>query len=84
MANEVGISNWEFILFNFREKSRIEELEKKFKESEPLEDSLGEFIRRKIENNDLKNIQEIYSKIPGDLNTNSMTLFFQEVAEKWM
>ncbi|KDE71255.1 hypothetical protein FUSO6_01445 [Fusobacterium necrophorum DAB] len=75
VANEVGISNWEFILFNFREKSRIEELEKKFKESEPLEDSLGEFIRRKIENNDLKNIQEIYSKIPGDLNTNSMTLF---------
>lgn len=77
LHNDSLISKWEYIPYNFRQSERIKKL---FKE-------LGDRFERKININELETlwrsgsnidrdkIKEAYKKVPGTLNTNSMTLF---------
>lgn len=72
--SENAINEWKYIPFNFKQDKRIEKLQDELK-------------RRSIDINDVENIWkngtdsekapiiEAYKKVPGGLNTNSMTLF---------
>lgn len=69
--------NWEYIPYNFRQSERIKNLK------EALNDEFGKFIDINTlgvmwENgskDEKDKIKKAYKKVPGTLNTNSMTLF---------
>ena len=65
---------WEYIPFNFRNEQRIqivkEELEKEGISLSDISNMDDEFFEQNKEK-----WKEIYKKVPGDFNTNSMTLF---------
>lgn len=62
---------WHYIPFNFRNKERIKCLKAELKKANI---SLSAIDDTFFENNKEK-LKEIYGKIPGNFNTNSMTLF---------
>lgn len=67
--------DWLYIPFHFREKAKRDILKENLKES--LETSDPEKLLDLLKNNPLyrADIKNAYSKIPGDFNSNSMTLF---------
>lgn len=77
LHNDSLISKWEYIPYNFRQSARIEklfiELRDKFKRKININEL--ENLWRYGSNNDRDEIKEAYKKVPGTLNTNSMTLF---------
>ena len=63
---------WEYVLFNFRNKERIGIIKEELKKEKiSLSDAIDENFFKKNK----EKLNAIYKKVPGDFNTNSMTLF---------
>lgn len=67
-------TNWEYIPYNYRRKDRVTKFEKAL--SEVFDNAIPD-VAELINNFSqyIDNIKEAFKKVPGDFNTNSMTLF---------
>lgn len=74
------LDEWLYIPHNFRQDSRIQQLQDALKEEFYGDMSNDKFLDKWKSGNkkDRKKIREAYKKVPGDFNTNSMTLFSGE------
>ena len=82
-----AFQDWEFVPYNFQEQSRIGELKAALcrelqLHDEELQNELnnGYLLSRWDDNESREKIKRAYKSIPGEFNTNSMTLFSGEVA----
>lgn len=68
---------WLYIPFNFRQRSRIEDLLNNLEKNFGKRITAGEVedLWKDNSNGDRDNIRAAYKKVPGGLNTNSMVLF---------
>lgn len=74
--NENELFEWEYVPFNFRQKSRyselIDELKKEFEEDIDL-DIVWQLV--KSDNENIKKFKNAYCRISGSMNTNTMVLY---------
>ena len=87
LPSRTAFRNWEFVHYNFREQSRIEKLKdalcKELQLSkEELQSKLNDDYLLSLWNDKetREKIKQAYKSIPGQFNTNSMTLFSGELA----
>ena len=88
LSSGSSFRNWAFIHYNFREQSRIEKLKDALrKELQLSEDELqsdlnnDSLLSRWNDKESREKIKQAYKSIPGQFNTNSMTLFSGDCTE---
>lgn len=78
VASKIKLSDskieWKYIPFNFRNKQRVKIIKEQLKEEGISLSDISNMDDNFFEQNKDK-LKEIYKKVPGDFNTNSMTLF---------
>ena len=70
-----NINNWVFILFNFRQMQRIDDLKTKLSKENIFFDNISEFKSHWNQDKQKEKIIDAFKSIPGSLNANSMVLY---------